>query len=110
MAETDLYLNRRRMAAAAWATVPLERFDLSYWKCGSKACALGWLAEKEIDGWSWSIHCGHATPMGPDGRTGFRGAAGYFGITPQAAYDTFAPDGSERTPSSVGDTLLALPI
>ena len=53
----ELIKSRRESAAALWESIPHDQFDMTDWHCGTTACALGWLALKEHDGWKLN-YCG----------------------------------------------------
>lgn len=81
---TLLYTKRREGACAIWERVPRQVFDMRQWKsdCGTKACALGWLAAEEYDGWHWvKGHTGENLPVRFDGENVYKDAAKYFGLT-----------------------------
>ena len=121
----ETYRGRRERAAALWRRVPQEVFDMTVWQCGSHACALGWLAAENFEGW-WQGGMTPAgrCPRGPDCKAGYYAAASFFGLTLAEAEACFGhPDysatfhhrgklfASMRTvrPADVARTLLALP-
>lgn len=119
---TTLFRERRERAAELWRSVPREVFDLTKWHCDSKACALGWLANRKHDGWKWgwfrSVEESGAylVPVWSGCRKSATGsAASYFGLTRQDTERCFAigpiTDTQRRklTPDDVACTLLALP-
>lgn len=117
-----LFRTRREGAAAVWAGVPKQVFNMEKWSCGSQACALGWLAHEGYDGWSWK-GCRLPVPRGTDSPTRegtYAAAARYFGITfaqSRACFGGAYPTAkfhrrwfiSRVTPADVAKSLLALP-
>lgn len=116
----DMYRRRREGAAKVWSRVPRQVFDMSQWACGTKACALGWLAREAYDGWHWA-YPGQRKGDVPlrDGTNVYSSAAEYFGISNAEARACFGAGESNSsfhgrwfrrvTPSDVAKTLLSLP-
>jgi hypothetical protein len=115
---TALYIKRREAAAEIWRAVPDEYFEISSDRCGSTACALGWLAIKKHDGWHWDTD--NELPDWISEISDDRDPeAAYFGITGSDAadlfgygnYDVFYGHINRRIlGSDVADALLALPV
>lgn len=100
-----LYRERRENAAALWRSVPKHDFVMSDWHCGSSACALGWLAVKQVDGWRFS---------GPNNRPciGYYddpedSAALYFGLSYDDAFELFYMFSADA--NTVASLLMQLP-
>lgn len=122
-----LYQDRRERAAALWRGIPPDQFDLSYWRCGTTACAIGWLANKRFDGWSWSISgqsCSSWIPLAPVTSDGAAlacdasGVGAFFALLMGAAYHMFCrptadfyskPSIRDVTPHDVADLVLRMP-
>lgn len=119
---TTLYRERREKAAALWRMLPPENLNMEHWECGSTACALGWLADHQFDGWSpgqKTMFFGRV-PTRPNGRSGIGAAREYFALDYQEAKNIFGgghataraygySDVTCVTPSDVADRLLAMP-
>lgn len=113
-----VFRQRREAAAQLWETVPAERWNMQRWRCGTTACALGWLACTGHGGWTWFQE---AEPVGPDlARSAYHSAADYFGISCDDAIQCFGPTVdsvrfhrrariADVTAADVARTLLALP-
>jgi hypothetical protein len=115
---TALYIKRREAAAKIWRAVPKKYFDISLYRCGSTACALGWLALKNHDGWHWDKE-GELPEWISEISDDRDSEAAYFGISEDQAtdlfgygnYDVFYGHINRRIlGSDVADALLALPI
>jgi hypothetical protein len=124
--EPNIFRQRREQAAALWRSVPKNRFRMSHWECGSTACALGWLAIKNHDGWRFGTEVtGAGRVPSPNGHTpatsnteAFQRAALYFGINFINAKNCFEGSAvniyrrqhsSDITPEDVAEMLLSLP-
>ena len=105
-AATDLFMDRRRRAAELWRGVPAERWDMGWYECGTTACALGWLAHWQHDGWEWGFGMPTVGPVFSPAIA----AASYFGIGIDAADKMFCNGKSRATPADVADALLRLPV
>lgn len=84
--------------------VPVDHFDLTNWKCGTSACAVGWACQSpafNAEGFtlklSGSGHSGEPVLTLPDSQqdspTGFDAVEIFFGLTGDQAYRLFMPDG-----------------
>jgi hypothetical protein len=111
-----IFQQRRERAATFWGTIPDIEFDISTWEsgcpeCNTTACALGWLANSEFEGWSWVARIGRI-PRGPDGETGFHAAMLFFGLSNFDARRCFHSHyyTSPRRLSTVAERLLTMPI
>jgi len=109
-----LYRERRERAAALWATVPPEQFDMGEWRgsgqCGTTACALGWLAELRVDGWEWfSVGRSMGFLPGCGIASSITASARYFALPHLEAGSLFGDCHSDLTAAGVGAVLLALP-
>jgi hypothetical protein len=120
--EPNIFRQRREKAAALWRKIPKNKFRMKDWECGSTACALGWLAIQEHDGWSFGeLTSAGRLPITPnviaDVHHPFDGAALYFGISIINAKMCFNGSShiyrrlysSDITPNDVAKTLLSLP-
>ncbi len=120
--DTEVFRDRRERAAALWRGVPQREFDMQSWVCGTMACALGWLALHQFDGWWMNTGTGGGNYPTRFGRVyqPYVEAARYFGLTTETAELCFGPDYESAkfhncyhicavTPSDVADTLLRLP-
>jgi hypothetical protein len=118
---TTLFRERRERAAELWRGVPTEAFYMGAWHCATKACALGWLANRRHDGWKWgwaksAENFGVALfPIWSETKKQGSGgsAAIYFGLTHEDARRCFAigeitEEMEKLTPDDVAKTLLAL--
>ncbi len=115
---TALYRERREKAAALWRTLVPSQFNLQTWECGTTACAIGWLAVKRHDGWTFDDD--GAPVWGACGES-FDDAASYFGLTDEMTEVMFGNHRPARefygvddirkvTPEMVATKLLAQPI
>jgi hypothetical protein len=115
------FYEKRQKAAEVWRNVPHQVFNMENWECGSTACALGWLARENHDGWTHGFKTSRGrVPIAPNGIEGYIGAAKYFGLSVAQAYACFGGTrGTARfhrrwfvsriTPSDVAEHLLSLP-
>jgi hypothetical protein len=117
------FYDRREAAAALWRKIPESQFDMRTWRSedGCVACALGWLAIKQHDGWYYSQ--GKLPMNGPPIEPSsyitrimevYSRAARYFALSIDDAIRCFWGDISfhpqTRTlPDDVATTLLTLP-
>ncbi len=84
---TTLFRHRRQAAAAIWLSIPAPGFKMRQWECGTAACALGWLARYQFDGWIWACHQPRREPdvyQHP-----YDAAASYFDISLREAMAVF---------------------
>ncbi len=119
--KTELFRKRREDAANLWQSIPPACFKMTAWECDSAACALGWLAILQHDGWAFDPH----SPLMPYRVPhyakfhGYAGAAQYFGISLLNAERCFGYSKatvqfhrrwfvSRITPKDVSKSLLAL--
>ncbi len=105
---TTLFRERRERAAALWATIPAEQWDMALFinRRRGAGCALGHLALHHVNGWyaGWPFKLMPRLSiiLGP-----FASAAFYFGLSQKKANAIF---GTERRPAAtVAAQLLAAP-
>ncbi len=111
----ELYRKRREDAAALWATIPDEKFCIASWKCGTTCCAIGWLAEKQHDGWHFDTPYSNLPRIGINNSNdydwGAKAINRYFGLTTKDTANCFVAANSynPKTLAEVSEKLLSMP-
>ena len=118
--KTALYMERRQRAwDEVWSKVPEQSFDMGDWRCGTSACALGWLGERNFDGWTFGKNECAPQHKAYKGRATYAAQA-YFGLSEYDACATFwcgnaekfyaARDSADVTAADVHRVLMSLPV
>jgi len=82
--------DRLRMLATFLDDVPPEKFDIGFYWCGTKGCAMGWAASiPSFRAAGWLLSDRDQAPQ-YQGYVSYDAASAFFGITVDEAYDLFS--------------------